>query len=168
MQDPALEISCIGCRARVPAVDGPTHPYIGASPGCWAIYCRVLGREYGELRNPSWHRLRVDAYAAQHPGVESRRSIRSVAIHLIALQLVIQRGLEPGCVTRRMAGMVEGAADYRWLEPPWFGGAPNVLMVDSALSAQEHESAVRVWAEGVWNAWEPHHAAVRAWAARFD
>ena len=73
---------CAGCGALVPVTDGPTHPYIGASPGCWAIYGEVLAREYGEYAYPPVHRLTVDAYAAQHPGVPSRRSIQSVAIHL--------------------------------------------------------------------------------------
>ncbi|MEZ6209931.1 MAG: hypothetical protein R3B46_01610 [Phycisphaerales bacterium] len=44
---------------------------------------RGLGR-YGQQRSPRWHRHTVDAYAASHPGVESRPSIQSVAGHLIA------------------------------------------------------------------------------------
>ena len=46
-------------------------------------------RELGELRNPDIHRLSVDTYAVQHPGVPERRSIQSVAVHLMCLCLVL-------------------------------------------------------------------------------
>lgn len=156
--------ACIGCGAIVPDVDGPTHAYIGASSGCWKIYGDVLAREYGELRNPPWHRLTVDAYAAQHAGHQSRRSIQSVAVHLVSLHLLIDRQLEPGYVTRRLAAAVGLAEVYRWLEPPSFAGAPTVLTVASCRTAEEHEQAVRQWARGVWTAWAPHHATIRSWA----
>ena len=84
---------CPGCGTLVPDTDGPTHPYIGASPGCWAIYGEVLAREYGEYAYPPVHRLTVDA--AQHPGVPSQGSVRSVALHLISLYLILERGYEP-------------------------------------------------------------------------
>ena len=85
-------IPCVGCGALVPDVAGPTHPYIGASRGCWAIYGEVLAKEYGEYGYPPVHGLTVDAYAAQHPGTPSRQAIQSVAVHLIALYLVLERG----------------------------------------------------------------------------
>ena len=75
-------------------VDGPTHRYIGASAGCWALYGEVLAREYGDyaLYVPV-HRLTVDAYAAQHPGEASRRAVQSVAVHLIRLHFRLERDL---------------------------------------------------------------------------
>lgn len=156
---------CIGCGAVVADIDGPTHPYIGASPGCWSIYCEVLGREYGEQRNPPWHRLTVDAYAAQHPGVESRRSIQSVAGHLIALHLLLDQQLEPQYVTRRLGAAVASAAKFHWLEPPCFHGTVTVLDVAATSDAHAHQQAVRKWAADVWQAWRAHHPVVIAWAA---
>ena len=47
---------CVGCGAVVPDIDGSTHPYIGASAGCWEIYGQVLAKEY---RYPPVHRLIV-------------------------------------------------------------------------------------------------------------
>ena len=85
-------VLCPDCGALTPDVDGPTHPYVGASVGCWAMYGEVLAKEYGEYRYPSVHRLTVDAYSVQHPGTPSRRSIQSVAVHLVSLYLVLERG----------------------------------------------------------------------------
>jgi hypothetical protein len=45
-----------GCGALLPDVNGPTHPYLGASASCWAVYGEVLAREYGEYRYPPVHR----------------------------------------------------------------------------------------------------------------
>ena len=83
--------ACPGCGLDLPEHDGPTHAYIGASPACWALYGELLAREYGELRYPPSHRLTVDVYAIQHPGGGERRAIQSVAVHLMALCLVLER-----------------------------------------------------------------------------
>lgn len=162
----ACMLACVGCGAVVPDIDGPVHRYIGASPGCWAVYCDVLAREYGELRNPPWHRLTVDAYAAQHPGLESRRSIQSVAVHLISLHLVFNERLDPSYVTRRLAAIVGEAGSYRWLEPPTFSQSSTVLDVAATATASDHERAVKQWARDVWAAWSEHHATIRAWAGK--
>src|SRR5687768_12382269 len=84
---------CAGCGALVPDSDGPTHAYIGASPGCWAVFGEVTAREYGDYRYASTHRFTVDVYAAQHPGPPERRSIQSVAVHLISLHLALEKGM---------------------------------------------------------------------------
>jgi hypothetical protein len=41
------------------------------------------------------HPLTVDTYAVQHPGVPERRTSQSLALHLITLCLVIERGADP-------------------------------------------------------------------------
>lgn len=35
---PTRAVACVGCRGMVPDVEGPTHPYMQASPGCWQLY----------------------------------------------------------------------------------------------------------------------------------
>ena len=60
---------CPGCGLELPQRDGPVHPYIGASAACWSLYGEVLTREYGDASYRSAHRLTLDAYAVQHPGV---------------------------------------------------------------------------------------------------
>lgn len=83
---------CRGCGALVPCGDGPTHRYIGASPGCWAVFGEVLAREYSDRRYWPVYQLTVDAYAVQHPGEPSRQTIQSAAIHLISLYSVLEAG----------------------------------------------------------------------------
>ncbi len=71
-------VPCVGCHALVADTDGPTHPYFGASPGCWASYA-------------AWP-LAVDAYAVQHPGLPERRASQSVWVHLVSLCLIVEHG----------------------------------------------------------------------------
>src|ERR1700688_1721358 len=72
---------CIGCQAEFARIDGPTHEYVLSSPGCWAAYGEVLAREYRDYRLARLHRLTVDTYAVQHPGVNvpAARKIGRVA-----------------------------------------------------------------------------------------
>ena len=155
---------CVGCGALVPDIDGPTHPYIGASPGCWAIYGEVLAREYGEYRYPPVRQLTVDAYAAQHPGTASRRSNQSVSAHLISLYLQLERGYSPKQVIVALHEAATHKGDFQWLDPPASLGSVTVLDVHAAKDLSEHTEVVQQWGRSVWEAWTPHHETVRRWA----
>jgi hypothetical protein len=162
----AQTTSCPGCGLGLPATPGlPTHPYIGSSGGCWARYGELLAREYESPAYFGVHQLTVDAYAVQHPGEPERRSIQSVALHLITLGMVVERGVDPRlgpAIHRRIAG----TETFRWLEPPERRGRMTVLDVLAADSPDAHERLVRAWAVDVWEAWATHHPAVRAWIDR--
>ncbi|MSO42231.1 MAG: hypothetical protein EXQ70_10135, partial [Solirubrobacterales bacterium] len=110
--------SCPGCGLVLPESDGPTHAYLGASAGCWALYGELLAHEFGALNYPDEHRSCVDAYAVQHPGHPERRSIQSVGVHLMGLCLVFDRKLEPGRVTEVLSRRDKRLVDFRWLDPP--------------------------------------------------
>ena len=73
---------CPGCGALAPRSDGPAHRYLGASPGCWAIFGEVLAREYSDQRYWPVHHLTVDAYAIQHPGEPSTQTIQPASLRL--------------------------------------------------------------------------------------
>src|SRR5215470_5556610 len=88
-------IACIGCGALVPDVDGPAHRYVGASPGCWALFNAVSVRHYENPALGAVHQFLVDAYMAQHPGTPSPQSIQSVTVHLISLCLAFEHGYDP-------------------------------------------------------------------------
>jgi len=156
--------ACIGCGALVPDTDGPTHPYIGASPGCWALFGEVLAKEYGEYQYPGVHRLTVDAYAVQHPGAPSRRSIQSVASHLISLYCVVELGLQAPEANRALQRAARSRSLFIWLTPPVSRGVVTIVDVARAKDLAEHEQWVRLWATCVWQAWSPQHATVKGWA----
>ena len=158
-------IACQDCGAMVPAADGPTHRYLGASPGCWAAFNDVLAKEFSDLGYYKAHQFTVDAYAAQHPGVESPQTVNSVAIHLISLYLIFERGHDPDrAVKARQFHVKRGT--FHWLTPPPDLGAMTVLDVAVAPDADAHCSRVADWAAEVWRAWSPHHDTVREWVAR--
>jgi hypothetical protein len=153
--------SCPGCGLDLERIEGPSHPYIGASASCWALYGEVLAREYGD---PEWgrvHQMTVDTFAVQHPGNPERRSIRSVGLHLITLCLMLEDRADPQTgpkLHQRLAGR-----SFRWLQPPFPNGQLTVADVLEARSAAEHVRLVEAWARDVWAAWRPHHATVREW-----
>ena len=161
--------ACVGCAAMVPDIDGPTHRYIGASPGCWALYGELSKKEAGDFRYMRSHQLTVDAYCAQHPGLPSPQAVRSVAVHLVGLHLQLERGLstEELYVARQRVATLgkQGKLDLRWLDLPASPGAVTVLDVLAAKNPAEHARRAREWAESVWEAWALHHEVVRWWAA---
>jgi hypothetical protein len=157
---------CPGCHASFPIVIGPTHPYIGASPGCWAAYNEILAREFGEFGYPECHRLLVDAYAAQHPGTPSRQSIQSVCGHLVTLHLVLEKGLDARRATAALGKVVNRRPGFVWLEPPAAPAWLTILDVVGARDLEDHELRVREWAASVFKAWSRHHGLVRDWAQK--
>ena len=159
---------CPGCGALVPDTDGPTHRYIGASPGCWAVYGEVLAREYSDPLYASAHKLTVDTYAVQHPGMPSPQSIRSVALHLVRLHLVLDRGFGSDEATAAMQRAAARKRDFRWLEPPASRGDWTILDVHAAADPVEHGRRVEQWARCVWEAWAPHQGTARRWAEEAD
>lgn len=126
---------CPGCAASFPRVDGATHPYIGASAACWALYAALLaGAEppaellvastVASVRVPTVtalphaRALLLDAYAAQHHGTPTPQAIQSVAVHLLVLHGVLARGVavDAALWIRRQAVRNKGV--FTWLTPP--------------------------------------------------
>ena len=166
MREDVSLITCVGCGALVPDIEGPTHRYIGASPECWKIYSDMLGTAYsGDV---PWmpHRLAVDVYAAQHPGVPGKQSSQSVAAHLFVLCLVLEHGVDPSYATRAISQFLDRhkGQGFEWVEPTASLGDLTVLEIVAVKSQVEHNLAVMKWAESVWHAWEVYHAKVRRWA----
>lgn len=155
--------SCPGCGAVVPDSGAAPNPEVNASPGCWATYGDVLAREYGEWGNPSIHRLTADTYAAQHVGSRSRKSVQSVAVHLLGLYLALERGVEPHRISQEIGRLVADPSAFRWLDPPAPLGQTTIVDVSEATSLRDHTSRVRRWALSVWEAWSDHHPTIRRW-----
>lgn len=167
--------ACVGCGGLVPAVVGPTHPYMQASAGCWQLYGEVGARWHGQpgAGLARWHH--VDAYAVQHPGgaEHDRRQRQSVAVHLVALCLLLEGAHSPEQTSARRGRTSQvvlgrlNLADWPYLAPPRDRGAVTVVDVHAASSQTEQEAPVhiRAWLESAWAAWKDHHATVRTWAA---
>ena len=132
---------CPGCGALFPPHDGPTHRYIGASAGCWALFnwsvvsggTDVTGL-IAQSRIPDnlvpvpahsdalpLDSLWGDAYGVQHHGGTSPQAIQSVALHLLNLHGIISG------TTTRPGWPIERALRTRGvfhkLDPPTLGSA---------------------------------------------
>jgi CTP:molybdopterin cytidylyltransferase MocA len=160
----AITEPCPGCGARyLPQVLDETHPYIGASPACWATFGEVLAREFEDVTFGRVHRHTVDVYSVQHPGHDERRQRQSVALHLIGICHWLEHGLEMerlNAITQRLANEDR---PWPWLAPP----ASYRMTVGDLLVARdgrEHVRLVREWGETTWDAWSAHHDVVRGWA----
>jgi hypothetical protein len=161
--------ACPGCGLVLPVHAGPTHAYMGASPACLKLYGRASTLSWGQRDGLPLLRLVVDAYGAQHPGVRQIRSVQAVAVHLMGLCTILERGAhaEPRLIPLRdRRPPPPTRLDLHWLEPPRPIGTLTIRELVEATGGQEHAVCVEAWARDVWAAWEPHHATVRDWVDR--
>jgi hypothetical protein len=162
------EIPCIGCGAMVPDTDGPTHRYMGSSPGCWEAFGVLLAMEYESAGYWRSHQLTVDAWAVQHPGVESPRTLQSVAVHLFGLYLQLEgEPMKSEKLAAARRWMVErykaGELGRIWKEPGAYMGELNVLHMFETSTPEEYARAAREWAQSAWDAYAEYHELVRSW-----
>jgi hypothetical protein len=155
--------TCPGCGLELPVFDGPAHEYIGASPACWALYGELLARDYGEYGMPDEHKFIVDAYATQHPGKDERRARQSVAVHLIRLCLMLERGRDVGHATRMISKATNSGLELKWFEPITPLGTITAQDVLAAEDFDAHVAKAREWAEDQWQAWSAQQQTIREW-----
>jgi hypothetical protein len=141
---------------------------MGASPACLRLYERGSTLSWGQRDGLPLLRLVVDAYGAQHPGVRQIRSVQSVAVHLMGLCTILERGAhaEPRLMPVRDRSPLRTRLDLHWLEPPRPIGTLTIRDPVEAAGADEHAANVEAWARDVWAAWEGHHETVRDWLDR--
>lgn len=162
MRDAAPGI-CPECGAPIAILDGPTHKYVSAPPGCWQLQGEVMTKEYSDPDYWQFHRFTVDAYFAQHPSGDDPRQIQSVAVHLLGLYLSIEQGLREDEVRRVMTVIIEhNKRNFKKLPKPSFAGAMTIADILKARDATEHGRLVKEWARQVWMAWKPSHETIRA------
>jgi Family of unknown function (DUF5946) len=155
------EIVCFGCGAVVPATGGPTHAYMHAASGCWALYGAVLDWNYASnARQPEVSQWLVDAYAAQHATNTDRRNRQSVALHLMSLCAAFEHGM-PADERQRLIGEL-AHREYPVLHPLVTSFA--IMIRDVADASDEcRPDAGHRWAQATWDAWSTHHDVVRSW-----
>jgi hypothetical protein len=160
----ASRLTCPGCGLRLEHHDGPTHAYVGASPACWELYRRLTSPPFACERGSRLRRLVEDAYAVQHPGVPHRRSLQSVAVHLMGLCVLFERDGEQRRLMPVLGRMpARRTMPLHWLAPPEHNGTLTVADVLAAESEDGYSAGVEAWAADVWAAWASHHATVRGW-----
>lgn len=148
---------CPGCAGEFPEVDGPTHPYMTSSPGCWAAFGDVLAQDYSDPARMAFHQVVVDSYAAQHPGDGSRKAVQSVGLHLMTLCLFLEHDVEPAEGPRLHQRMID-KPDFHALDRT----GPGRLTV-AHMSAEDPRTAALDWARSVWDSYGPSHDIVREW-----
>jgi hypothetical protein len=133
------------------------------------VYGEVTG--FGlmhQARLGRFHQLAVDAYGAQHPGVDGR-AIR-VAYSLVGLYLALERGWDGVGVRGAHQAMGRPAESWPDFQAPPSRGAVTVLDVAKRGarigSVEGHVDAMNLWARSVWEAWTQHHPQVADLAAR--
>jgi hypothetical protein len=140
------------------------HPYMTASPACWAAYGELLAAQYDSPERMRFHQVIVDTYAVQHPDGDDRRAVQSVGIHLMTLYLFLERDVDPAQGSRFHKHIVERQRpSLHYLDPPAFAGTRTHLDVPRSGPASIARDAAYAWARDVWAAWSRHHAAVRRW-----
>jgi len=157
-------VLCPSCGAEVEELDGPTHPYVAAAPGCWAGFGAMQARELQEWGYPPAHGLAVDAYAASHGGDGGdRRDRQSVAIHLAALYAVLEHGATPAERVLLLQRLTTPKRDWPRLDRPDGVPALTFLHAAQATDADDYDRRVRAWADAVWAFWAPVRETVETW-----
>ena len=149
---------CPGCRAALPASDGPVHRYLGASAACWAVFGALVNAGEPPMTPAPHNRLLIDAYASQHPGVPSPQSIQSVAVHLLALHGYFVRDVAPEHLLRlrqRALAAPPGQKHGRfvWLEPPDFSGSITVAEIAALPTPATRTALAARYLDDVWARW---------------
>jgi hypothetical protein len=156
--------TCPDCKAVLPKVDGPTHRYLGASASCWAMYLALSGGGEPPIAPGPFNALLVDTYAVQHPGVPSNQAIQSVAVHLLTLYGVLERGVPvERAVWLRTRPLREGAQHkhqrFVWLTPPSFVGSLKIADIVAAPTPQARAERAKDYVDNVWSIWwQTEHA----------
>lgn len=152
---------CPGCAAEFPSVDGPTHPYMESSPGCWLAFGELVAADYSDPERMAFHQLIVDSYAAQHPGEGDRRQVQSVGLHLMTLCLFLEHGVDPALGPQVHRRMIRRPA-YRRLERSDPGDL-TVAHVPTAGPLQAARQAAFGWAAAVWATYEQERSTIIGW-----
>ena len=154
-------IPCFSCGARCLNLEGDCHAYMLASPGCWAMFCEIMEREYTHVNYAKAHQFTVDAYAAQHVGMrEDQRAVNSLHIHLASLHALFALGLplhEAPTLRTQFSAYFKKKPPLSWLSPPANFGEYTVYELWENEDDQLHYDLSRRWAQSVWEAWSHQH-----------
>ena len=154
---------CLGCGGLFEPVAGTTHAYMLSSPACYASFCALLAAEYATPELMAVHRLTVDTYAVQHPGLATdRRAVQSVGLHLARLMWQLTRPRPPAETNAVMLDFSKRKATLKALDPP-ASFAMTVADVAAYAGTPAHSAHVRAWAAATWQDWSQAHGYITHW-----
>ena len=141
--------------------DGPTHPYMTSSPGCWKAFGELIAADFSDRERMAFHQVVVDAYAAQHPGTDDPRQVRSVGLHLMTLCLFLEHETDPALGAELHRRMIRRPAFHRLHRSGH--GAFTVTHVPTSGPVDAARRAAYEWAADVWQTYADAHATVASW-----
>lgn len=164
-------IECFSCKAKSLNIEGESHEYMLSSPGCWAMFCDLLEKEYSDFRYGKAHHFTVDAYACQHPGKsDDDKAVRSVGIHLASLYMTVEGGMdatEGGFFKNKFAHFNKQNNIIKPLHPPSDLGSITVFDIWNMEEGADHFQKCKEWAKSSWQAWYVHHDLIKKWVHDF-
>jgi hypothetical protein len=171
---PSVDLEpCPDCGALLPPSSGAGHWYVGASAACWELFAALNNAGEPPLAPSALNGLLTDAYMVQHPGVPSPQAIQSVAVHLLVLYGVLERGVDPGrALWIRLQALDERHGPkhgrFSWLTPPSFAGSLTVADIVKQPTPGERTAVLQQYVTSIWSLWAARHAAtITAWYDRY-
>jgi hypothetical protein len=128
---------------------------------CQAIYAELAARALSDPEYARHQNIVFDTYCMQHLEIYCQ-SAKSYAAHLTRLCCGLEYAGDPYVYT----------AIQRWLNGPVNLVKPALLhplgsltiaYIPGASCVEKFAQRVQVWAENVWEAYEPQHELARAW-----
>src|SRR5262245_65637492 len=93
---------------------------------------------------------------------QKKRTIKSVAVHLISLHLSLELNFEHTRTVKLMQAAAERSSSFIWLDPPESLGSMTIIDVHRAGNdPNEHKRLVNEWGSSTWDAWGQHAANMR-------
>jgi hypothetical protein len=158
---------CPECGAAARSIEGPTHAYVPATAGCWALFGEVQADELMRFGYPPAHDLVVHAYFAQHPGDgDDRRARQSLFIHLVGLCAMLERGFSAKQAKQALSDALMGRPDFPHLRRANGPGLITVEHMVGAVDLHDYGERAKAWAQAVWASWAESHPLIRDYLAR--
>jgi Family of unknown function (DUF5946) len=134
---------------------------VGGRDACQKLFDDLGLRAFSDSRFAAMRRLAVDCYACQHD--RYILSGRSLAAHLTGLAVAIEHeGAEE--MNERVQSWLSRTRHIEKPAVPRLRGTVTIADV-AAAAADEYATAVRRWADSVWEAWREHQPLAREWIA---
>ena len=118
-------------------------------------------KEFSDFQYAKMNRLKVDAYALQHPEIYMV-SAKSFAAHLVGMCIAMKYHNDQHLM-EALQKWLNGKMELE--KPPilTYYGSITIADIMKAKSASEYERFVTDWAKCVWGAYAIYHQLAREW-----